>query len=738
MNAVVADLSVVVGADIKNLQSNLNKANSDVTSFGDRTKKAMGSIRQVAIPAGLAAVGIGAGALKAAIDFEYAFSDVRKTVNGTEDDLNALSEAIRNMATEGDLASLENAHETLTGIAAIGGQLGVPIGDLQQFTKVIGAMTVATNLSADSAAEFVARFANVTGMPLAEIENFADALVTLGNNSAASEADIASVANRLATLASFKFNVSDILGLSAAVASLGLNPELAGTNILKFVSDMTKAASVGGKDLQAFASAAGMTASAFGEMVKNDPSGAFMNLLEALSTMSIDDQLSTLEELGVTSSEQQRVIMTLAAGYDTVEDSVTMANEAFKGNGALMTELGAKAETTQGQMNKLQNNIRELAISGGELLIPFANKATEALTKLFQGLNEGNSVKSSQGLLDLLQTLTDFTGVDIGTGLASWISAIWEFGKIVEIVTNDVARRFEMMVLDLTISAGELIKSITSIVPQELLPQGFAMDLDSRLMDAETQRYAYEAVDRINDHIRDVMESGEPISLFDMIEVDGQQGMLIEMLKGLDMQGLLTDTTVSELTKLNLGDWFAQSIASGDVGTTLTLLNFSDYFSFDLGELESSLGIAMQTALQTQDLEMAQMIYEVALQLNPNIDFVGFNQQLTALINGQRVSAVVNADIKVNANVTAVSGLNSGGAALAGRTEIPVFHGGGVFQSPTGEGLAMLQSGERVLTPSQTKAYEQGGGVVINYSSFGETPYNALRKLQKSARDAGY
>src|SRR5690606_30317656 len=88
----------------------VQRAGAGLTRVGDTLT------RRVSLPL----LGIGAIAGKAAIDFESAFADVTKTVDGTDEQIAALRQGILDMAKE-----LPTSREAIAGVAAAAGQLGI-------------------------------------------------------------------------------------------------------------------------------------------------------------------------------------------------------------------------------------------------------------------------------------------------------------------------------------------------------------------------------------------------------------------------------------------------------------------------------------------------------------------------------------------------------------------------------------------------------------------------------------
>jgi TP901 family phage tail tape measure protein len=313
-------------------------------------------------------------ATKAAMDFEYQFADVVKTVDATDEQLDALYGTIRKMSTDASnpLSALDNAHATLAEIMSLGGQLGIATEDLERFTTTIGALGVATNLTTEDAATQIAQLANITGLTADEYDKFAGALVQLGNNSATTERDIMNMASRI-SLASTQLGIAEwnILAFAGAISSANISAELGGTNFSKFLNEITSAVATGGKELNAFARVSGLSAEAFSKLWGSDATEALMHyFLPALNKMSAGDQLLFFEEVGITAMETQQVIRVLAGNIEGLYDAWDHSFEGWSNGTAHLDEAAQKAATVQGSMNRLRNTLRNVGISIGNALLP--------------------------------------------------------------------------------------------------------------------------------------------------------------------------------------------------------------------------------------------------------------------------------------------------------------------------------------------------------------------------------
>lgn len=399
---VVSSLTVQIGANTSGLQQGLNTAQSQVRAFGRNADGSLIGPMQAlkGINTSLTAMGLGflpavgavglvgaalKGSIGAAIEYEAAFANVRKTVDASEGELSKLSDTLRAMATgDSPVSSLENSLLTLTEIAATAGQLGIATEDIAGFTEQMAVLGVATDLTANEAAVFAARFANVTQMDISKVSLLGDALVTLGNNMATTESEIAGFAARAAPLANFGWDPADILGYSAALSALGVRAELGGTNLIKTVNEMTTAVALGGPKLAGFAEVAGVTAEQFKELAGQDSQAAFQKFITGLANLDADQQIIQLNKLGVTSVEQISLLQRMAGGLDTVTMGLNLAADGWEGNNAAMKEAAAKADTSAGKIEHLKNNLNDLGVEVGNFLMPVIDVAVTVTAQAVQ------------------------------------------------------------------------------------------------------------------------------------------------------------------------------------------------------------------------------------------------------------------------------------------------------------------------------------------------------------------
>ncbi len=299
-------------------------------------------------------------ATKQAVDWESAIAGVNKTVEATPAQLAAISKGIRELATEMPIAATD-----LADIAANAGALGIKQQDILSFTRTVALLATTTNVSADDAATALGQLGNVIGLTGKDFDNFAAALVDLGNKGASTEAQILEIERRAGGAAKLIGVAKEAtLGWAAAAANLGLNEELAGTALQNFFIK----ASQHTKDL---AKVAGLTGRQFKTMFNKDASGALELFLKKLGKMPKDARIKTIQGIFGKSSGLTRLLLGLAGSVDknlnpALEDSVT----AWKENTAAQAEYEKRAKTTAAQLQILQNNVNDAAITIGSELLP--------------------------------------------------------------------------------------------------------------------------------------------------------------------------------------------------------------------------------------------------------------------------------------------------------------------------------------------------------------------------------
>jgi TP901 family phage tail tape measure protein len=371
-----ADLVARLSLDDQ-FSSKLRRAQGALGQFGKGVGQLGAGIARIgAVAAGATAVAL-TGAVKAATDYEQAFSGVRKTLNATPAELEAISKQFREMARTMPIAAVEFAR-----IGEAAGALGIPTKDVAEFSRVVALLGVTTNLSVDEAAEAFGILGNILKLSGAEYAKTAAALVALGNNGASTEAQIVEITKRFAAAGKQAgLTTPQILGFSSAIASVGVEPEAAGSSLSRLFNNATLAIGTNSKKLQGYIDVAGK---GFVDLYKRDAAGALKLFLTELGKLDRFQASAALKKAGIINVRDINAILLLSQNMGLLNDQLAVSEEGYRANSALTKEAQQRFLTFASKVTVLKNNLIDLGIAIGTGMIPALGRAAEKLTAFLQ------------------------------------------------------------------------------------------------------------------------------------------------------------------------------------------------------------------------------------------------------------------------------------------------------------------------------------------------------------------
>lgn len=420
-------------------------------SFGDKTASIGQSIEKVggSMTKGITLPIAGAvGAVTtAAVKWESSFTGVKKTNDEMVDSngkviysYDDLEKGLRDLAKE-----LPTSHEEIAKVAEAAGQLGIKTDKVVGFTKTMIDMGESTNMSADTAATSLARFANITQMSQDKFSNLGSAIVDLGNNLATTESEITEMGLRLAGAGKqIGMTEGDIVGFAAALSSVGIEAEAGGSAFSRLMVQMQLATETGveafaplkqavaeqgvswesfvhavnwgGKELTAvskqmgiptselkkmykeaskasgsledFANVTGRTSEEFAQLFKSNPSQALIEFIQGLKDSEKHgiSAIKVLDDMGITEVRLRDSLLRAANASDVFEGAVKRGNEAFNENTALAEEAGKRYGTTESQLKILRGQLNDVAITFGGPLVAALNSTISAAKPMIEAL----------------------------------------------------------------------------------------------------------------------------------------------------------------------------------------------------------------------------------------------------------------------------------------------------------------------------------------------------------------
>ena len=368
------------------MQSAWTQAGEALTAIGKKcetiskamTKAGKTLTRNITTPI----IGIGTAAVKASIDYEYAFADVRKTVDATEEEYEKLSDSVKQMSTE-VAASAEDIAEVMS----IAGQLGIENEHLAEFSRTMIDLGNSTNMMAADAASQAARFANIMGMSQSQFQNLGSTLVDLGNNYATTESEIMEMSLRLAGAGKqVGLSEAQIMGFAAALSSVGIQAQMGGSAFSKALIKMEVAAATGGEALDDFARVSGMSASQFKDLWERDAASAFQAFIVGLSKMDEEgvSAIKTLDDIGIAEIRLRDTLLRATNATELFSKTQETANKAWSENSALTEEANKRYATTKSRLINLKNTALMFARQIGDDLNPTIQQIIDNVNGLLQ------------------------------------------------------------------------------------------------------------------------------------------------------------------------------------------------------------------------------------------------------------------------------------------------------------------------------------------------------------------
>lgn len=424
----------------------VNKASDSLVTHGKRLESAGSAMTKgltLPLVAGAAAV------TTAAISWESAFAGVLKTNDEVLDkngkvvySFKDLENGLRGLAKE-----LPASHQEIAATAEAAGQLGIQTENVVGFTKTMIDLGESTNMSAESAATALARFANITQMSQKDFDKLGSVVVDLGNNFATTEEEIVNMGLRLAGSGKqIGMSEGEIMGFAAALSSVGIEAEAGGSAFSKVMinmqlatekgsvafdeldsmaraagytlNDVNTAVQTGGKaqkgmasalgvsskqlgkmykeadksavSLEQFSKVAGMTNMEFAEMFKKDPSKAIMKFVEGLSKAEKQGSstIKVLDDMDITEVRLRDSLLRAANASGVFEGAVKQGNKAWKENTALTEEANKRYETTESKLKLLKNEVVDTAIDLGGPFVDALRDSLEVSKPLIKGLGD--------------------------------------------------------------------------------------------------------------------------------------------------------------------------------------------------------------------------------------------------------------------------------------------------------------------------------------------------------------
>lgn len=304
-----------------------------------------------------------------AVAYERDFAQVIRTNAelAKTDGITSLREDLKQLATEIPLTFGE-----FSNIATIGGQLGIEGKNIESFTETVARFGAASNVSLDEASTAFGRLQNSYD-PMRKDPDFfnkiGSAIAYVGVRSAATETEIIAVNNQISAAgAQFGFAADEIVGMSGALASVRIRPELARGAFQRIMLGLSRAADEGGEAFNTFGKYTGLAGDEAAKLFKTDPSAFFYKYIGGIKAAIAEtgSVSAVLDDIGAKNVFDKQFILGLANGYDVFGKALNDSSKAFKEGSFLNESTDGVFNTVDAKIKRIANSIKNLADTVGK------------------------------------------------------------------------------------------------------------------------------------------------------------------------------------------------------------------------------------------------------------------------------------------------------------------------------------------------------------------------------------
>lgn len=353
--------------------------------------------RDTAVYYGTITAGLGtlvSAAVQAGIAQERAFADVKRTAQGTTNDLNELRRAYTDLSTQ----KVVTPFADLAKIGTLGAQMNIPTKDLKDFTTAVAEFSTVTEMDVEAATTAFGRFGQMMG-GLQESSKgagdgykiLANQVADLGAKSVATEPEIANMMVSIAAQGkSAGFTQNQILALSSTLSSLAIPKEWARGSLQRIFNSINAAAAEGGDAMHTYARAVGVTDGEFQKLWRDDPNKVFQGILQNLAGISDKVQKAqAIKDLGFKNVRDVELLSRMSNSVGLYVEQLQEAERASKNTSFIDDSMSIITDTMSAKLQQFQNALQNAgAAMNSSFMVPMkaivtvATLAVNAFAKL--------------------------------------------------------------------------------------------------------------------------------------------------------------------------------------------------------------------------------------------------------------------------------------------------------------------------------------------------------------------
>ena len=379
------------------MRINASQAKAQLRANEQAIENVRYAARDTAVYYGTITAGLGtlvSAATQAGITQERAFADVKRTAQGTTNDLNELRKAYTDLSTQ----KVVTPFADLAKIGTLGAQMNIPTKDLKDFTTAVAEFSTVTEMDVEAATTAFGRFGQMMG-GLQESSKgagdgykiLANQVADLGAKSVATEPEIANMMVSIAAQGkSAGFTQNQILALSSTLSSLAIPKEWARGSLQRIFNSINAAAAEGGDAMHTYARAVGVTDAEFQKLWRDDPNKVFQGILQNLAGIGDKVQKAqTIKDLGFKNVRDVELLSRMSNSVGLYVEQLEEAERASKNTSFIDDSMSIITDTLSAKLQQFQNALQNAgAAMNSSFMVPMkaivtvATLAVNAFAKL--------------------------------------------------------------------------------------------------------------------------------------------------------------------------------------------------------------------------------------------------------------------------------------------------------------------------------------------------------------------
>ena len=361
------------------MRINASQAKAQLRANEQAIENVRYAARDTAVYYGTITAGLGtlvSAAAQAGIAQERAFADVKRTAQGTTQDLNELRKAYTDLSTQ----KVVTPFADLAKIGTLGAQMNIPTKDLKDFTTAVAEFSTVTEMDVEAATTAFGRFGQMIG-GLQESSKgagdgykiLANQVADLGAKSVATEPEIANMMVSIAAQGkSAGFTQNQILALSSTLSSLAIPKEWARGSLQRIFNSINAAAAEGGDAMHTYARAVGVTDAEFQKLWRDDPNKVFQGILQNLAGISDKVQKAqAIKELGFKNVRDVELLSRMSNSVGLYVEQLEEAERASKNTSFIDDSMSIITDTMSAKLQQFQNALQNAgAAMNSSFMVP--------------------------------------------------------------------------------------------------------------------------------------------------------------------------------------------------------------------------------------------------------------------------------------------------------------------------------------------------------------------------------